>query len=263
VTDQQLKDWLPSIYVDSEEHPYIIDDGATKSLQFDDRCVQSSMRIDDPNALMFGYCRAMMGFLLFQPVPLHILIVGLGGGSLSKYCSHQLPGCTVTTVEISAAVIALRDEFAIPPDNERFRIVQADAALYMRNQNASFDAILLDGFEAYGLPDSLSNQAFYDQCFEALRPGGVLTANLWDGDVGACFARLRRSFDQRLLKTKSETGDNRIAIGLKQVVLPAWRDLQLRARHWQRETTLNFTGLLDQLRRNACKSGDSWFNERR
>lgn len=258
----QFKDWFESIYDDPKEHPYIVDEGGTKSLQFDERCVQSTMWVDDPNALMFGYCRAMMGFLLFQPAPLNILIVGLGGGSLSKYCYHQLPHCTVTTVEISTAVIALRDEFAIPPDNERFQVVQADAALYMRGQRDSTDVILLDGFEAYGLPGSLCSQGFYDQCFDALRPGGVLTANLWGGDIGACFSRLRHSFDQRVLRAKSETGDNRIAIGLKQVVLPARRDLQACARYWQRETTLNFTGLLDQLRLNARKSGDNWFIER-
>jgi spermidine synthase len=263
VTDRQLKDWWPSIYAAPKARPYIVDDGDTKFLQFDDRCVQSSMRTGDPNALVFSYCRAMMGFLLFKPAPLHILAVGLGGGSLSKYCYHHLPGCTVTTVEISAAVIALRDEFAIPADSERFRVVHADAALYMRDQRATFDVILLDGFAADGLPDSLSSQAFYDQCITALRPGGVLTANLWGDDVDACLSRLRLSFDQRVLLTGSTTDDNRIAIGLKQVALPAWPELQARARHWQRQTAINFTGLLDQLRLNACQSGDSWFNERR
>jgi spermidine synthase len=156
----------------------------------------------------------------------------------------------------------LRDEFAIPADNERFRIVHADAASYMRTKSNVFDAVLLDGFDASGLPPNLGSQAFYDRCFDALRPGGVLAANLWGEDVGVCISRLRQSFDQRVLKAKSETGDNRIAIGLKRVVVPVWRDLEMRARYAQQQTGLDFTGLLDQLRLNARKSGDSWFGER-
>lgn len=240
---------------------YVIDNGQTKALHFDGRCVQSSMRVDDPNALAFGYTRTMMGFLLFQEAPRNILIVGLGGGSLSKYCYHELPECTVTTVELSAAVIGLRDEFAIPADNERFRVVHADASLYMRTQCETADAILLDGYDPYGLPDALTSQTFYNDCFRALRPGGVLSANLWGADIPlrACFSRIRHSFEERLLRAKSETSDNQIALGLKQVALPEWHDLQRRARHLQRETAMNFSDLLDQLRTSARdRTGDNW-----
>lgn len=243
------------------EDAYVIDHGETKALYFDGRNIQSSMRVDDPCALAFGYTRAMMGFLLFQPAPRDILIVGLGGGSLSKYCYHELPECTVTTVELSAAVIGLRGEFAIPPDNARFRVVHADAALYMRTQCATADVILLDGYDPHGLPDALTTQAFYHDCFRALRPGGLVSANLWGADIQlrACFSRIRYSFEERLLRAKSETSNNQIAFGLKQVEMPKWLDLQLRARHLQRETGMNFTDLLDQLRLSAHdRSGDCW-----
>lgn len=243
------------------EDARIIDDGETKELVFDIRNVQSCMRVDDPNTLVFGYTRAMMGFLLFNPEPCDILIVGLGGGSLSKYCYHELPGCTVRTVELSKAVISLRDEFSIPADNERFQVVHADASLYMRNQRETADVILLDGYAPYGLPPELISQAFYDDCFQALRSGGVLSANLWGADIElrTCFSRIRHSFDQRFLRAKSDTSGNDIAFGLKQVELPRWINLQLRARHLQRETGLNFTDLLDQLWQSAQnRQGDCW-----
>jgi spermidine synthase len=258
---RQSSDWFETIHRDPKEHPYIVDEDGTKTLHFDARCEQSCMSIEDPNALMYGYTRAMMGFLLFQPAPRDILIVGLGGGSLSKYCYHTLPDSVVTTVEISAAVIALRNEFLIPPDDARFQIVQADAALYLQQQHAVADVILLDGYEPYGLPDALSTQAFYDRCFEALRPGGVLAANLWGSDsrLSTVRAYLRRAFDHRLLRANSDTGDNQIAFGLKQVALPVWEGLENRARHWQEETGLNFTSLLSQLWRSArSKTGENW-----
>lgn len=247
------------------EEAHVIDYGETKALYFDGRNVQSTMRTDDPNALAFGYTRAMMGFLLFQPQPRDILIVGLGGGSLSKYCYHEFSECTVTTVELSAAVIGLRDEFLIPADNKRFRVIHADAAVYMRSQIATADVILLDGYAPHGLPEELISQTFYNACFRALRPGGVLSANLWgtEAQLRACFARIRHSFNEHKLRAKSETSDNDIVFGLKQIELPKWLDLQLRARYLQRQTGLNFTDLLDQLWLSARdRNGRCWLVKR-
>ena len=71
--------------------PYVYDDAGVRRLHFDSAAVQSSMRLSDPYALDLSYTQAMMGFLLFSAEPRHILIVGLGGGSLSKYCHHRFP----------------------------------------------------------------------------------------------------------------------------------------------------------------------------
>ncbi len=255
---ENIGDWFEAFCrSDPKEHPYIVDDGETRELHFDAFSVQSAMNLDDPFALVFGYTRVMMGFLLLAPRPRNILIVGLGGGSLPKYCHQELPDSIITTVEISAAVINLRDQFAIPPDNENFRIVHADAALYMRNQCETADVILLDGYDPAGLPVALSTRAFYDACFQALRPGGILAANLWGSDRGreACFERIEQSFDRRALMAKSDTSDNRIAFGFKHVEIPPWAELQIRARRWERLTGFNFTGMLDQWREWAADNG--------
>jgi spermidine synthase len=256
-----LLEQLKNCFETTLDDAHVINDGETKSLFFDMRNVQSSMRIDNPNELAFGYTRTMMGALLFQQEPKDILIVGLGGGSLSKYCYHQLPECTVTTVELSETVINLRDEFAIPEDNERFHIIHADAANYMQHQIESADIILLDGFSPAGLPDELITQTFYNHCFRALRPGGVLSANLWGTDkrLQACLSRLNYSFKSQLLQAKSPAGNNDIVFGLKQFEQPTWINLQLRARHLQRETDINFVDLLSQLRRSALDHNNEFW----
>src|SRR6185437_7928214 len=68
--------------------PVVREGRRTRSLCFDALDIQSSMRTSDLLALDLSYTRAMMSFQLFQPGPRDILIVGLGGGSLSKYCFH-------------------------------------------------------------------------------------------------------------------------------------------------------------------------------
>jgi spermidine synthase len=232
------------------DYPRIVDDGETKALYFDARNVQSRMRKDAPHELELGYTRTMMGFLLLQPRPIDILVVGLGGGSLSKFCHHHLPECTITTVEIDPEVIALRDEFAIPPDNAYFRIVCADAVDYLANRKNIADVILLDGFADYGLPHSLSNPLFYDKCYKALRDGGVLVANLWDKD--ATLQRCRDYIGARFAKNIATAGaapsKNIIAFAAKNPLLPPWPALQQRALKLQRDIELDFPQLLDEMR---------------
>ena len=81
-----------------------------------------------PERLVLDYTRTMMGFLLLQPAPQRIAMIGLGGGSLLKYCRRHLPDAEFTAVEISPEVIALRRQFGIPDDDARLRVVCADGA---------------------------------------------------------------------------------------------------------------------------------------
>jgi spermidine synthase len=232
------------------DYPCVVDDGETKALYFDSRNVQSRMRKDAPHELQLGYTRTMMGFLLLQPEPRDILLVGLGGGSLSKFCHYHLQHCTVTTVEIDPQVVALRDEFAIPPDNEHFRIVCADAVDYLAGNHAIADVILLDGFADYGLPHSLSNPLFYDKCYKALRDGGVLVANLWDKDatLQRCRDYLGARFQKNIATAGAAPSRNIIAFAAKNPDLPPWPRLQQRAYRLREEMGLDFPQLLDDMR---------------
>ena len=80
------------------------------------------MQTQDPHALDLQYTRTMTGFLSFKPKPRHIGMIGLGGGSLAKFCHRYLPSARIEIVEINPHVLALRDEFWIPPDDARLTI---------------------------------------------------------------------------------------------------------------------------------------------
>ena len=213
--------------------PYIYEEEGVRRLYFDSLAVQSSMRVSDPYALDLSYTESMMGFLLFNSEPRHILIVGLGGGSLSKYCHQQFPQARITTLEINKDVIALRDEFLIPPDSELFQIVQADAAEYLAINELQADVILLDGYDACGLPDALCAEAFYSHCWKALGAEGVLVANLWGGgtgDRGVYLDRLRGIFNGRVWWSKPRNSSNLIAFALKsRRYYPQWSRLMRKA----------------------------------
>ena len=88
--------------------PLVRTQGNRRTLEFQPGDIQSEMLLSHPDALVLAYARAMMCFALFVPRPRHILMVGLGGGSLAKFCHRHFPHTRITVVEISAEVIALR-----------------------------------------------------------------------------------------------------------------------------------------------------------
>ncbi|WP_229210527.1 transferase spermidine synthase [Duganella sp. CF517] len=197
--------------------PLVHTRGDKRSLEFEPGMIQSEMRLSRPDELILSYARAMMCFVRFHPRPEHIVMVGLGGGSLAKFCYRYLPHSRITVLELRADVIALREQFAIPRDNARFRVVEADAALYMRQLRGAVDVLLVDGFDATGLPPALGSAAFYADCRRALRPGGVMVANIfsYDPQYGPMLRRLRHAFQGRICWFRGIAGNNRILFAVK------------------------------------------------
>jgi spermidine synthase len=181
--------------------PYVHESADTKALHFSIHETQSRMRIEDPHALDLEYTRTMMGFLLFNPEPQEIAMIGLGGGSLAKFCYRHLKHSRIQVVEINPHVIALRDEFHVPPDDGRFSVVHGDGARFVRGRAARCDVLMVDGFDSDGLPSRLCSQRFYDDCAAMLRPDGVMIVNLHYGHARfeAFVDRMRRSFDDAVL----------------------------------------------------------------
>lgn len=176
--------------------PFVHEDDDTKSLHFTLGELQSRMNKRHPWGLEVDYTRTMMGFLLLVPEPASISMVGLGGGSLAKFCYRQLPDCRITVVEINPHVIALRRDFCVPDDDARFKVLLGDGVAFVATPGRSVDVLLVDGFDHAGQPDALCSQSFYDDCFSALTPEGVLAVNLhYDDDSYPVWAeRIRRSF---------------------------------------------------------------------
>ena len=158
--------------------PFVLRAQHLRSLHFSLTTVQSRMDVRHPDALTLDYTRLMMGFLLLQPAPRRIAMVGLGGGSLAKFCHRHLPGADITVVEIDPAVIALRDDFLVPQDSARFRVLEGDGAAYVASRSANIDVLLVDGYDGAGLAPAISSPAFYADAARALVDGGVFVTNL-------------------------------------------------------------------------------------
>ncbi len=195
-----------------------------RKLRFGSTDIQSAMDLREPDRLVLDYTRLMMAFLLFQPQPQRMLMIGLGGGSLPKFCHRHLPGCDITVVEIDPAVIALREAFEIPPDQADFRVVQADGADFVAMaDDQRFNVILVDGFEADRMAPALGTQDFYDHCARLLCPGGVMLCNLHELDIhyGAFMERIATAFDGNALVVGTRECGNAVVFGRKEAAIDA------------------------------------------
>ncbi len=223
------------------DEPFLCQERGEVSLHFGMSALQSRMRSADPTQLVLDYTRAMMAFVLVLPWPEHVVMIGLGGGSLAKYCHAHLPGSRFTAVEINPEVIAMRGAFAVPPDDERFAVVQADGAAWIREHAQSCDVLLLDGFDSAGLPESLTSQEFYEACARALRPGGLLVSNLWapQSRRDEAIRRMRAAFESGVAAMSAEQGENTIALARRAAGWPSQERLFQRARELEPEHALD------------------------
>jgi len=224
----------------------------TRFLHLGGPAVQSAMRLKEPYALDLEYTRAMMGFLLFRRQPSDIALIGLGGGSIAKYIYRHLPQSRLTALEINPEVVAAaRAYFMLPPDDERLSVITGDGAAFVHANPDSQDVLLVDGFDAKRIVDSLASAEFYRACRDMLRPGGVAVFNLWGSDeyFPRYFDRLSRAFGEHALQLPAEKKGNIIIFAFRKP-LPSvkFEPLLRNAQLLETELGLEFEAFISRMR---------------
>jgi len=229
--------------------PLVFELGDIRSLLANWSYVQSAMRITDPSKLILEYTQVMMGFLLFNPSPRTIEIIGLGGGSLAKYCHKYLPETSIRGVEVDWEVIEVADQFCMPPPSERFEVIWADGADFVANDPQTTDILMIDGFDKHGQPPQLCSLDFYRACRSRLNAGGILVVNLcnYPERNAPMLARLRECFGE-IITAPAEAGMNLVVFAFKDGRSCFDRaDLQEAAGILQRNHSLPMAALVEKL----------------
>jgi spermidine synthase len=141
---------------------------------------ESRLSLSHPLALASPDTQAMLLTLAWQPVPVHILLIGLGGGRLQMVLHHYLENAVLFSVELDPVVVEVaRRFFGFAPD-ARQHVVIKDGREYLRGlpTEAPYDVILLDAYRAGGIPLHLCTREFYAECRAVLAPAGVIATNL-------------------------------------------------------------------------------------
>ena len=239
---------------ESYPKPFVIDDGKSRFLYFNVRLMQSEMSLKAPHDLAIRYTQKMMAFLLFLPRPKRIVLIGLGGGSLIKFCYQRMPGTQLTAVELDPNVIAFRDTFLMPPDDERLQILEADGAEFLENTEKGIDALLVDAFDKTGFAPSLANREFFDNAYAKLSGNGVLVINLageketYAGLIGEAM----HVFDDQVIVMSVPDDGNHILYAFKERHFePRWRWLHNYAKELRAKFGLDFPAFVQKMERST------------
>jgi spermidine synthase len=242
---------------ESYDKPFVLDDGECRYLYFNVRLMQSAMRLKSPDALELRYTQKMMAFLLFKPKPARVLLIGLGGGSLVKFCHRRLSGTQILAVELSPAVIAFRDLFLVPPDDERLAVICGDGGEYLAGADKGIDVILIDAFDREGYAPELARREFFESAFAKLSGTGILVVNLAgeQATYAGLVGRVMEVFDDRVIVISVPEDGNQMLYAFKDRDFdPRWRQLANRAKELRARHGLDFPRFLDKMER-AAKQG--------
>jgi spermidine synthase len=109
----------------------------------------------------------------------------------------------------------------VPRDDERFRVICADGAKYVTVlvPDQRPDVLLVDGYDADGLPAELGSRTFYEACRRRLSDDGILVANLVtdEPDFHRYLRSLREVFANAVTLAPSEGSQHNVTVF-------AWKD---------------------------------------
>ncbi len=161
----------------------VVEEGGYRILRFRDEghdTEQSRCEIKRPNYLVHEYTRLQLLGLTFLPEPPEsILVIGLGGASLSKALHELYPEARVDSVEIDPVVVEAARKFFFYREGPKVRTFVQDARQYVRQTSERYDIVFLDAFDGLHVPEVLRTQQFYRDVASLLRSErSVVVANL-------------------------------------------------------------------------------------
>lgn len=189
--------------VDTQYHRITVtEDAETRHLRFD-RSHQSAIDMSDPFVSRIRYPDYMHLALTVKPDAKRVLVLGLGGGAITKRYWRDYPEMTVDSVEIDPAVVEVAEKYFWLPKDERLEVFTEDARRYVQTTDRTYDVVIVDAYYADSLPFHLTTVEFLGEVKEHMAPDGVLAYNVVSPVEGP-GSRLFRSMH----RTTAEVWDN-------------------------------------------------------
>jgi spermidine synthase len=143
---------------------------------------ESVANLEDADDLPLAYSQVMTAASLLYPSEVkRILMIGLGGGSISTYYGRAMPDVHIDTVELDQRVIDVAKQFFAIRETDRVRYFAADGRVFLNRSKDRYDLILLDAYRGGYVPFHLLTREFYTLVKSRLTPGGAVAFNVHDG----------------------------------------------------------------------------------
>lgn len=185
---------------------------------------QSCLFKSKPQQLVFNYTKQLLAGLLVNPEPKRILIIGLGGGTMSNTLHQLLPDSQIDNVEIDQSVIKVARQYFGFMENEQIKTFSQDGRVFVKRallKKQEYDWIILDAFNGDYIPEHLMTKEFLSEIKSLLSTQGILTANTFSSSKlynyeSATYKAVFGDFYQVINKDNS----NRIILASKLGLLP-------------------------------------------
>jgi spermidine synthase len=216
--------------------PVVSEQAGTRYLHFDSPWIQGAMDLSDPQRLVLSYTEQMMAWLLFFEPPPDVVIgqLGLGAGSLTRFCHHHLPHPLVVVERNPAVVKVCAQYFRLP--GRRLRVVEQDAQKWVcdRANSATLGVLMVDLYDTDALGPVCDSAQFYRGCAQTLTGPAMLSVNLFGKHESFehNIRELSRAFEGRLLLLPPVEEGNQIVLAFKGPPISATRAELMQRAHW-------------------------------
>ena len=180
---------------------------------------QSCYLKSQPQQLVFNYTKLLMASLLVNPEPKRILIIGLGGGTMSNTLAALYPKSKIDNVEIDPAVIKVAREYFEFFENEKVKTYAQDGRIFIKRalmKKHTYDWIILDAFDGDYIPEHLIAKEFLTEAKGLLTDNGILSANTFSlSKLYAHESATYKSVFGHFYQVANKTNSNRIILASK------------------------------------------------
>jgi predicted membrane-bound spermidine synthase len=143
---------------------------------------ESIANLTDPDDLPSKYTQVMTLGVVYPPEVKRVLMLGLGGGSISTYLGRFMPDAMIETVELDAGVLTAAKKFFGIIETDRVRYHESDGRVFLNRRKDTYDLILVDAFQGGYIPFHLLTKEFYTLLKQRLAPGGAAVFNVHSGN---------------------------------------------------------------------------------
>ena len=168
-----------------------LDGRPARFLSSDAPGLQSGIYLDGKGGTPFRYIEAFTAVAAGRPAAADALLIGGGAYTLPPLLTAQNAGLQVTVVEIEPQLddIAAR-YFGFKPQR-RISIIHADGRAFLNANRSAYDLIFVDAFTGLSPPFQLTTSEAVARLRAALKPDGLVAANIIGAAEGSRNGFLR------------------------------------------------------------------------
>jgi spermidine synthase len=161
-----------------------------------DKSNQSAIYLKDPFTSEIRYPDYMHLALAAKPDAKRVLVLGLGGGAVTKRYWRDYPQVAIDSVEIDPVVVDVSKRYFGLPEDARSRVFAQDARRFVQTSKDTYDIVVIDCYYDDALPFHLTTVEFLTEVKARLAPDGVVVYNVistLEGERSQLFRSMYRT----------------------------------------------------------------------